>query len=71
MKLPLLSSLLIGSAAAFAPAPSARTSVALNAGIDDLKSIAEKANPVLKVGSFLFYQIDRVLVTSLFHHGFS
>jgi len=48
MKLPLLSSLLIGSAAAFAPAPSARTSVAVNAGIDDLKSIAEKANPVLK-----------------------
>ncbi|KAL3802758.1 hypothetical protein ACHAW5_008862 [Stephanodiscus triporus] len=49
MKLPLLSSLLIGSAAAFAPAPSARTSVAVNAGIDDLKSIAEKANPVLKI----------------------
>jgi hypothetical protein len=48
MKLSLIA-LLIGSAAAFAPAPSARTSVAVNAGIDDLKSIAEKANPVLKV----------------------
>jgi len=47
MKLSLLS-VLIGSAAAFAPAPSARTSVAVNAGIDDLKSIAEKSNPVLK-----------------------
>jgi hypothetical protein len=50
MKLSLLS-LLIGSAAAFAPASpssSARTSVAVNAGIDDLKSIAEKSNPVLK-----------------------
>lgn len=48
MKLSLLS-LLIGSAAAFAPAPSARTSVATKAAIDDLKSIAEKSNPVLKV----------------------
>jgi len=47
MKLSILS-LLIGSAAAFAPAPSARTSVATNAAIDDLKSIAEKSNPVLK-----------------------
>lgn len=48
MKLSLLS-LVIGSAAAFAPAPSARTSVATNAALDDLKSIAEKSNPVLKV----------------------
>lgn len=49
MKLSLLS-LLFGSAAAFVPAvPSVRTSVAVNAGIDDLKSIAEKSNPVLKV----------------------
>ena len=47
MKLSLLA--LIGSAAAFAPAPSTRTSVAVNAGLDDLKSIAEKSNPVLKV----------------------
>jgi hypothetical protein len=46
MKLSLLA--LIGSAAAFAPAPSTRTSVAVNAGLDDLKSIAEKSNPVLK-----------------------
>eukprot|EP00578_Thalassiosira_sp_NH16_P016879 CAMPEP_0181121424 /NCGR_PEP_ID=MMETSP1071-20121207/24733_1 /TAXON_ID=35127 /ORGANISM="Thalassiosira sp., Strain NH16" /LENGTH=240 /DNA_ID=CAMNT_0023206247 /DNA_START=1 /DNA_END=723 /DNA_ORIENTATION=- len=47
MKLSLLS-LLIGSAAAFAPAPSSRGSVATKAAIDDLKSIAEKSNPVLK-----------------------
>lgn len=43
-----LISLLAGSAAAFVPAPTARTSVAQNAAIDDLKSIAEKSNPVLK-----------------------
>ena len=48
MKLSLLATV-IGSAAAFAPAPSARTSTAVNAGLDDLKSIAEKSNPVLKV----------------------
>lgn len=56
MKLALIS-LLAGSAAAFAPAPTARTSVACNAGLDDLKSIAEKSNPVLKVSllSSLFF----------------
>mmetsp|Transcript_20360 Transcript_20360/g.29133 ORF Transcript_20360/g.29133 Transcript_20360/m.29133 type:complete len:241 (+) Transcript_20360:41-763(+) len=47
MKLALIS-ILAGSAAAFAPAPAARTSVAQNAALDDLKSIAEKSNPVLK-----------------------
>jgi hypothetical protein len=44
----LLLPLIVGSAAAFAPAPSSRTSVAANAAIDDLKAIAEKSNPVLK-----------------------
>ena len=53
MKLTLLA--LIGSAAAFAPAPSTRTSVAVNAGLDDLKSIAEKSNPVLKVCMFFMW----------------
>lgn len=48
MKSALLAAL-IGSAAAFAPAPAARASTAVSAGIDDLKSIAEKANPVIKV----------------------
>ena len=48
MKLALIS-ILAGSAAAFAPAPTARTSVAQNAALDDLKSLAEKSNPVLKV----------------------
>merc|ERR1719410_1334478 len=47
MKLSLVS-LLAGSAAAFAPAPSDRASVALNNGMDDLRAIAEKSNPVLK-----------------------
>lgn len=46
-----LSLLLIGSATAFAPAPSThRASVAVNgAAMDELKIIAEKANPVIKV----------------------
>jgi len=49
MKLSLLS-LFLGSAAAFAPStgPSARAgSVSTNAALDDLKSIADKSNPVL------------------------
>jgi len=41
-------SLLIGSAAAFAPAQSGRASTATNAAMDDLKALAEKSNPVLK-----------------------
>ena len=46
-----LSSLLIGSATAFAPAPSThRTTVAVNgAAMDELKIIAEMANPKIKV----------------------
>jgi hypothetical protein len=48
MKLSILATL-VGSAAAFAPSTSnARTSVAVSAGIDDLKAVAEKSNPVLK-----------------------
>lgn len=43
-----IAAILAGAAAAFAPAPSARSSVSLNAAIDDLKVIAEKANPVIK-----------------------
>jgi len=41
-------SILIGSAAAFAPAPAAKTSVALNSGKADLEAIAQKANPLIK-----------------------
>jgi hypothetical protein len=41
--------LLAGSAAAFAPAQSGRVSTANNAAIDDLKAVAAKANPVVKV----------------------
>jgi hypothetical protein len=46
-----LSSLLIGSATAFAPVPSThRTTVAVNgAAMDELKIIAEMANPKIKV----------------------
>lgn len=41
---------LVGSATAFAPSKStARTSVAVNGAMEDLKTIAEKSNPVLKV----------------------
>lgn len=43
--------LLVGSAAAFAPAQTGRASTANSAGIDDLKEIAVKANPVVKVCS--------------------
>lgn len=43
--------LLAGSAAAFAPAQSGRASTAQSAGIDDLKDIAGKCNPAVKVGS--------------------
>jgi hypothetical protein len=42
-----IAALLAGSAAAFAPAPSARTSVAVNGGMEDLEGIAQKANPVI------------------------
>jgi len=49
MKVAILA-LLAGSAAAFAPTQTnSRVSTAVNAGIDELKSIAEKSNPVLKV----------------------
>jgi hypothetical protein len=48
MKIAALS-LLIGSAAAFAPVQTGRVSTANAAAIDDLKAIAEKSNPVLKV----------------------
>jgi hypothetical protein len=51
MKLLVLSALLIGSASAFAPASlnkALTSSSSLDAGIDDLKVIAEKSNPILK-----------------------
>ena len=48
MKLSIVASI-IGSAAAFtSPAAPARISTAVNNGMDDLASIAEKSNPVLK-----------------------
>jgi Skp family chaperone for outer membrane proteins len=43
---------LVASAAAFTPTKDAsRASVATKAAMDDLKTIAEKSNPVLKVGN--------------------
>jgi len=49
MKIAALS-LLVGSAAAFAPSQtSSRVSTSTYAAMDDLKAIAEKSNPVLKV----------------------
>ena len=51
MKTAILATL-IASAAAFAPSKDAsRTSVATKAAMDDLKAIAEKSNPVLKVST--------------------
>jgi hypothetical protein len=42
--------LLVGSAASFAPSQSgSRVSTSVKSGMDDLKTIAEKSNPVLKV----------------------
>ena len=43
--------LIVGSAAAFAPAHTDQASTATFAAIDDLKAVAEKANPALKVRS--------------------
>ena len=51
MKIAALS-LLVGSAAAFAPAQTGRVSTANAAAMDDLKALAEKSNPVLKVRLF-------------------
>lgn len=51
MKLAVLAAI-AGSAAAFAPAQTGRTSTSVNgalANMDDLKALAEKSNPVLKV----------------------
>jgi hypothetical protein len=48
MKLVIVAAL-AGSAAAFAPQSSSRASTAVNGAMEDLKAIAEKSNPVLKV----------------------
>merc|ERR1719183_2396868 len=47
MKLAALT-LLVGSAAAFAPAETGRASTAVRESLADLKTLAEKSNPVLK-----------------------
>jgi len=61
MKLSILS-LLIGSAAAFAPNTGvSRTSVATSAAIDDLEALAAKSNPVLK-----FYDPLQLASTSIY-----
>ena len=50
MKCAAALALLAGSAAAFVPSQqSARVSTVVNGGMDDLKTIAAKANPLLKV----------------------
>lgn len=48
MKLAALT-VLVGSAAAFAPAETGRASTAVRESLADLKTLAEKSNPVLKV----------------------
>lgn len=40
---------LVGSAAAFAPEGATKASTSLNGAMEDLKEVAEKSNPVLKV----------------------
>lgn len=61
MKLSILS-LLIGSAAAFAPNTGvSRVSVATSAGMDDLEALAVKSNPVLK-----FYDPLQLASTSIY-----
>jgi hypothetical protein len=40
---------LAGSAVAFAPQSASRASTAVNGAMEDLKDLAEKSNPVLKV----------------------
>ena len=72
MKIAALS-LLVGSAAAFAPAQTGRVSTANAAAMDDLKALAEKSNPVLKVRQtvvtfskkFLQYLLTRRKLTLL------
>jgi len=60
MKLSILA-LLFGSAAAFAPNTGSRASTAVSAGIDDLKVVAEKSNPLLK-----FYDPLQLASTSIY-----
>ena len=40
---------LVGSAAAFVPQGTTKASVAVQGAMEDLKDLAEKSNPVLKV----------------------
>jgi len=49
---------LVASAAAFAPAKDVSrksAAIATKAAMDDLKTIAEKSNPVLKVSSMIVF----------------
>ena len=45
----ILFAALAASAAAFAPQSATKASTAMNGAMDDLKEVAEKSNPVLKV----------------------
>ena len=49
MKTACLALLRAGSTAAFAPAQTGRASTAVRETVADLKTLAEKSNPVLKV----------------------
>ena len=71
MKVAILS-LLATSAAAFAPSTSnSRVSTAANAAIDELKSIAEKSNPVLKVGLLRGKQLEQSFQCAFLNFLFS
>lgn len=47
----VLFSVLAASAAAFAPSGVSKSSTAMNGAMEDLKEVAEKSNPVLKVNT--------------------
>jgi cytochrome c556 len=51
MKAVVILAAIAGSAAAFAPQGASKTSTAVKGAMEDLKDIAEKSNPVLKVSA--------------------
>jgi hypothetical protein len=69
MKLAILS-LAVASAAAFTTSGSSRASTKLNGAMEDLKAVAEKSNPVLKVcvlfPDFAFLHVQERYLTSSF-----
>ena len=57
MKTAILATL-VGSAAAFVPQGATKTSTAVASAMDDLKDLAEKSNPVLKVSQHMCHRSE-------------